>query len=1615
MKSLKSVLIILLINVLSSIVYSNSNHPNIYIDESIEHSEQINLQIQSFNSTLQLFSHGTPGHLFIEDEWKNAEEIVDWINIHYKSKKYNHINFYACNFAKGAKGKAAVSYIEKELAVSIAASDDVTGIDGDWELEVGNPIDVIELPQYKANLQSCSNGNFAWDNGFGGGQVFPFDSQSESYTLNAGGSLGVDLDIIDPFNLNADNDYYVAGSHPWDPAGGCNNLGNFNGQVGPLTNPSINCGVEADNVPGDGSIWDPWDSDCSLDPTQTNGVYGLNYLTIWMRSENSDQEVEYRFTFDRPVDITDFRISDIDAVGFYANANICDLERLGNSYQDEVRLAATDACGDPVALDILPSSAQPGSQIVIDPMTQSVYSEYDPNLNSNISPDNLNGEILVTSTKPVTSFSIFYSNGPDDQSWEENNAAAYPWWSNTNGALSGASDDHAIRIDGFTFCACPDANIAVTGSGCEGSPVTYSVSADYTIAELIVDGVSQPSTNSFTVASATTTSYEVVVVGEDDCKETFTFNAVANPIPSTPVIAVTDNDCSTLSDGQFTIVTDCGAGSTLEWSTDNGNSWSTNIPSYDPISPVTVLARCVNNTTQCLSPTDTAISAPTICCEEVSGVAFLDANNDGCQSGAEEIGVEGMEASIFECDANGVATGGALASVSTGVDGSYAFGPDEVGAGMVCLDPFKTYTVTFSFPADGSLDNLNYSTGDPAGAGACTGTDSSDDSAANDGTTGCYDPFADTDDEHIDIGLYPCEEVSGVAFLDANNDGCQSGAEEVGVEGMEASLFACDANGVATGTALATVSTGADGSYAFGPDEVGAGMICLDPAVMYTISFAFPADGSLDNLNYSTGDPAGAGACAGTESSDDSAANDGTTGCVDPSADTDDEHIDIGLYPCEEVSGVAFLDANNDGCQSGAEEVGVEGMEASLFACDANGVATGTALATVSTGADGSYAFGPDELGAGMICLDPAVMYTVSFAFPADGSLDNLNYSTGDPAGAGACAGTDSSDDSAANDGTTGCVDPSADTDDEHIDIGLYPCEEVSGVAFLDANNDGCQSGADEVGVEGMEASIFACDANGVATGTALATMSTGADGSYAFGPDEVGAGMICLDPAVMYTVSFAFPADGSLDNLNYSTGDPAGAGACAGTDSSDDSAANDGTTGCVDPSADTDDEHIDIGLYPCETVAGVVFVDADEDGCQAMASDGFEGVAVELYSCNSDGTFSLVATTATGPDGSYAFGPDIGPGNVCLDPAVEYRTQISAPSGFSFTEGIAAACPGDEDDSPANDGISDCYNPSDTDPVDMDTDEHIDFGIYCGVKTDAIFTGSGNACYIVDGNPVYRNIVTDDSEILPPGYEIVYILVDDTGTIVLFNTLSEYFISDYGMFLAYSVAYDPNDYDVTTATTIEDITSNWTCGDISAPAEIRVVECCLASSGWLTDAVTNGCADPANGTTANLTATQKGLRVPTGYQVVYLLRDGLTDILLDYSFTLSFDVDQVGSYYISPLVYDPANLDITAIDYGNEDIFSFNIYLFNLGVCDHFNISGIQLLVGDCCQEDLYIPGAGIGVNGGLYEVSQNITSDGTVNSANVEFSAGNSVELMAGFEVELGMEFHAFIEGCN
>jgi len=98
---------------------------------------EFNKNKQTGKHTFHLFSHGRSGELLLDGNWKNSEEIVEWIVSNPKICESKQLNIYGCNFAQGEKGKLAVAYLERTLSISIAASDDITGMDGDWELEVG--------------------------------------------------------------------------------------------------------------------------------------------------------------------------------------------------------------------------------------------------------------------------------------------------------------------------------------------------------------------------------------------------------------------------------------------------------------------------------------------------------------------------------------------------------------------------------------------------------------------------------------------------------------------------------------------------------------------------------------------------------------------------------------------------------------------------------------------------------------------------------------------------------------------------------------------------------------------------------------------------------------------------------------------------------------------------------------------------------------------------------------------------------------------------------------------------------------------------------------------------------------------------------------------------------------------------------------------------------------------------------------------------------------------------------------------------------------------------------------------------------------------------------------
>jgi len=428
------------------------------------------------------------------------------------------------------------------------------------------------------------------------------------------------------------------------------------------------------------------------------------------------------------------------------------------------------------------------------------------------------------------------------------------------------------------------------------------------------------------------------------------------------------------------------------------------------------------------------------------------------------------------------------------------------------------------------------------------------------------------------------------------------------------------------------------------------------------------------------------------------------------------------------MGGEVFVDTNNNGCQDAGETTMVEGVEVTIWTCDPITNDPSAVVGTATTGPDGSWSFGGADPATGECLLDAGGSYTVSFDLPNE---------TGDIAGdpyVGYEFSTGVADDTCV-DGEDDDVAPGTGIDDdEDIDAGISPCETMGGEVFVDANNNGCQDAGETTMVEGVEVTIWSCDPFTNDPSAVVGTTTTGPDGSWSFGGADPATGECLLEAGGSYTVSFDLPnAAGEVAGdpylgYDFSTEDADATCVDGETDDVDEDTGIAET--CYDPDNEddddgNDDEDIDAGISPCESIGGEVFVDANNNGCQeADETTPVPGVEVTVWACDpitNEPTMS-VGTVTTGADGTWSLsGADPATGDCLLDPDLTYSVTFDLPNGtgetfdgYVFSSNDTEACPdtADADDVDPTDGSSECYDPSD-DGDDDDGDEDIDAGIY--------------------------------------------------------------------------------------------------------------------------------------------------------------------------------------------------------------------------------------------------------------------------------------------------------------
>ena len=428
---------------------------------------------------------------------------------------------------------------------------------------------------------------------------------------------------------------------------------------------------------------------------------------------------------------------------------------------------------------------------------------------------------------------------------------------------------------------------------------------------------------------------------------------------------------------------------------------------------------------------------------------------------------------------------------------------------------------------------------------------------------------------YIGVGALPLSSISGVVWSDVDGDGIYQDGEP-GQPGVTLTLT--HKNGT-----VYTTESGEDGSFLF--DNILYGS--------YKLTFTLPADKMFTNAapqNTRRSLLTAAGQSSGTVSM-----------YLNPGDRVDGQYV--GVISGSNITGRCFLDANYNGLLDEGEAP-LPGVTLTLTR---NG--SGNALATVTSGEDGSFVFSGLRGGS----------YAVAANLPDDGSVYTLVTGGGNQFAAR----------SGRKSQTVGNLEL-ADNGTLSLTLGaVYPAT-ISGVAYLDDNFSGAMEDGEQA-VNNLTVALLD------ASGNQIASTRTGKDGSFAFTGVMPGSYRLSLSALAGY--AFTKTGEGSVV---VNTGN--------GT----------GLSELFDAPIGQTVSGRNIGMILPGVVEGVVFGDLNDNGVQDEGEPGLTGAVVRLIETTEGEAFSAVI----GDDGAYRFDA-VMPGR--------YYLRFELPEGgvFSSVTGV--------------------------------------------------------------------------------------------------------------------------------------------------------------------------------------------------------------------------------------------------------------------------------------------------------------------------------------------------------
>ncbi len=304
------------------------------------------------------------------------------------------------------------------------------------------------------------------------------------------------------------------------------------------------------------------------------------------------------------------------------------------------------------------------------------------------------------------------------------------------------------------------------------------------------------------------------------------------------------------------------------------------------------------------------------------------------------------------------------------------------------------------------------------------------------------------------------------------------------------------------------------------------------------------------------------------------------------------------------LSGFVYTDVNTNGVRDAGTDTPITGATVRLLNAGTLGL-----VASTTTDGTGAYSF---------TGLDPLIVYTLEEPLPVTaGSLANGPVNPGLIGGAACAAGcTAQANTPIPGTDRIAAIDLSAGADGTLFNFGELQATAISGTVYVDRNTNNT---LDPTPTDGRLAGVtLTLYAGSSCSGTVLATQLTDASGSYSFGGLAAGQTYtICQTQPVGY-------ADGGVN---------------AGTNASSPAANALTITGL--PLGGSGGNHFAERLG---SIAGSVYLDANNDGIRQGGESGIAGVTITLTGTDAAGA-SVNRTATTDGSGNYLFADVVGSG----------------------------------------------------------------------------------------------------------------------------------------------------------------------------------------------------------------------------------------------------------------------------------------------------------------------------------------------------------------------------------